>query len=201
MIKASFVTTLVRAAHAAPSADNTQPWHFSWDGRQLAVRYDAARVAGKTFPCDNPATLLSIGAAIESLLVAAAQLGFTVDLDWWPRGPDAGDHYASLSLSPGDSRDSSGPNPGDARREGGAALSPAQRHTNRFAYRKTPLPDELLQYLASLSEGRARLVTVREPEGIRGLGSLVRQASEIRFQTREVHEWLGASLRFSRESV
>lgn len=60
------VKFLVTAGLQAPTADNSQPWHFSWDGSCLALSYDADRVSGLTFPSNDPATLLSVGGATRT---------------------------------------------------------------------------------------------------------------------------------------
>ena len=70
---------LAKAAHQAPSADNSQPWQLSWHDQTLTVSYDTLRVSQKTFPADNLATLLTMGAVLESISQAASadELSFT----------------------------------------------------------------------------------------------------------------------------
>ena len=185
------ILQLVSAGHHAPSADNSQPWHFHWNGEQLSLHYDHARVAGRTFPPDNRATLLSMGAAVENIVNAAQQLDLKTDIHWWPEGEENRAYCADLSFKP------SPVTPVLER----TRQYPSVRHTNRFPYKNTPVPQEVVDRLGELTEGSARLITINEPRQIRQVGTLVKSASEIRFQTREVHEWLMASLRFSEESV
>lgn len=185
------ILQLVNAGHQAPSADNSQPWHFHWNGEQLSLRYDYARVAGRTFPPDNQATLLAMGAAVENIVNTAQQLDMKTDIRWWPEGETNNAYYADLGFKP------SSVTPVLERTK----QYPSVRHTNRFPYKNTPLPRDVLDTLGELSEGSARLIAINEPMQIRQMGKLVKSASEIRFQTKEVHEWLIASLRFSEESV
>ena len=185
------ILQLVNAGHRAPSADNSQPWHFHWNGEQLSLRYDHARVTGRTFPPDNQATLLSMGAAVENIVNAAQQRDLKTEIHWWPEGEANRGYYAALTFKPSPVK------PLLERTK----QYPSIRHTNRFPYKNTPLPQDVLDRLGELSENSARLITINEPSQITQVGQLVKSASEIRFQTREVHEWLMASLRFSEDSV
>lgn len=192
MITKAIALTLAKAGHAAPSADNSQPWHFDWDGSGLAIRYDDKRVAGHTFPRDNPATLLSIGAAVENIVTTAHQLGLDSDIHWSPNEESGRGNYATIVFKPGPNSDSQ-----TSIKKSDAPL----RHTNRFSYHKKAIPFTVLETLDGWAEGSAHLLTINEPGEIRKIGQLVKTASEIRFQTEEVHKWLISSLRFSCESV
>jgi hypothetical protein len=63
------------------------------------------------------------------------------------------------------------------------------------------LPDALVAELAEATEGSARSWITQSPERRRAVASLIERASHIRFCTREVHEWLGKSLRFNAAAV
>lgn len=189
------IHSLASAGHSAPSADNSQPWCFRWDGRALAIHYDTARVGGKTFPPDNPATLMAVGAVLDNIQNESDRLGIAIDINLWPAGLEDCGHYADI-VTEQESLNTRSPltlsNPG--------STGPL-RHANRFPYTKEAISPPVLEKLQHLSEGRARLVILTEPETIHNMAKLVKEASEIRFQTREVHEWLEASLRFSPDSV
>ncbi len=192
MMNQADLLSLVSAAHKAPSADNSQPLHFIWDGEVLSIRYDETRVEGRTFPADNPATILSVGAAVENIYNKAHQLNLSTDITWWPRGVSDISYYADIRFKKADSPINSATTNVDE--------APC-RHTNRFPYHKTRLPASTLVPLRQLNENHARLVIIDGREEIKKIGDIVRKASEIRFQTREVHEWLGESLRFSEKGV
>ena len=74
------------------------------------------------------------------------------------------------------------------------------RHTNRLSYRAKPLGGNELDGLIGLSRGTARLAWL-DPAENKAMGQLVRQASEVRFRTQEVHEWLVRSLRFDEQEA
>ncbi len=182
---------LAKAGHAAPSADNSQPWHFWWNGERLGIGYDHKRVDGRTFAADDPATLLAMGAAIENIVAAAEELQIPLDLELFPsqeRFPApcyAAFRFHSEAVCP--------PLP--------EQLPLLQRHTNRFPYRKEPLPNTVKRKVEALREEETKIELFQDKESLERIHGLVRMASQIRFQTREVHEWLADCLRFSAEDV
>lgn len=178
-----FVIDLARAVAAAPSADNSQPWRLSYCEPELTLAY-ADRVAGKTFPADHHATLLAIGAAVENLYAAADSMD--VRIEQMAAGPGA---YLKFRLD-------------------GSRASPLadthplfSRHTNRFAFKRDAPPGALLNEIRALRVGAAGLQVITDPNEISLLARATYLSSQIRFQTREVHELLAHSLRFDPAEV
>jgi len=66
---------LLRYAILAPSSHNTQPWQFTVDGRRIDVFADSSRRLRIADP-DRRELFVSLGCALENLLVAAAFFGF-----------------------------------------------------------------------------------------------------------------------------
>jgi hypothetical protein len=96
---------LVGAAILAPSYYNTQPWRFEVDAGELRILLDPAR----TLPLDEPEqrfAQMSLGAALENLLVAARAWGQQPSVRYLPWGttPRAGSSLvaATVSWRPGD---------------------------------------------------------------------------------------------------
>ena len=166
----------------SPSPDNTQPLHFTWDGEKLNVSYDLDRVQDRTFDATNQATLLTVGGAFETGCQILDSLGFQSDPDYSIQG--SLDIYGSLGV------------PVDSGKQINPQHPVLQRHTNRFNYRKDDIPAEVLDKVAQYSEKDARL-EIFKGDRKKDLFNLVYRANKIRFQTREVHEWLGESLRFA----
>lgn len=172
------VAFLLEAAGSAPSADNSQPWCFEWDGHYLTGRVHARG----GFPPDHHATTLALGAAAENLDCALHFLGMD-DSSWF------------LGASGADGVFARGPVAG-----GGGftafdnALVWKLRHTNRLAYRPEVAPT-VASALENCGVGEVG-VRVISGGGIREAADWVKQASEVRFQTREVNEWFAASLRY-----
>lgn len=172
------VAYLVEAAGCAPSADNSQPWCFEWNGEALTGR--AIQRGG--FPVDYHATVMALGAAAENLISAANSLG--LDLSSWvfhvPK-PDRvffrGRIQEQVTIS-------------------GFPKNPIwkQRHTNRLPY-ADEINSQVLPELEACNVGQSS-VSVITGTDIKAVAVWVKQASEIRFQTREVNDWFAASLRY-----
>lgn len=184
----AWVNALARAGHSAPSADNSQTWRFVWDGKNLNVVFDTARGAGG-LGRNHPVVQLAFGAVIENMVQAAVATGIEVE-NW---------DFRYLTREDGPFLVIPTPMPG-----GGAQQTPAwivNRHTQRGKYFRNRLPDEVVTELTGQIEGDARIQVYNDPKAIQELARLVRAASEIRFQTEEVHRWLGENLRFTAAEV
>jgi hypothetical protein len=183
-----WVRLLVRCGCQAPSADNSQPWRFAWDGRRLTLRLDPER-GESGLGADHPATLLAMGAVVENVAQAAAAMGIPAEALKFGLG-QAGGAFAEIAWD--------GPVrvPVDDSR-----LPLAGRHTNRGPYETTPFDSALHDRIATMTESTARTMVINSLDGKRHLAKLLRDASEVRFQTEELHRWLGASLRFTPAEV
>ncbi len=172
------VAFLMEAIRSAPSADNSQPWCFDWDGTILTCR--VRRRGG--FPADYHATKLALGAATENLVWSMQSLG--LDAASWYLGTPKEDGIFAQGPVTGRIND----------------IEPSNtplwklRHTNRLPYR--PEIDPAIG--PRLADCQVNNVGVRviTGSGIRQAADWVKQASEIRFQTPEVNKWFAASLRY-----
>jgi hypothetical protein len=88
---------------------------------------------------------------------------------------------------------------------GGADAHPGTshfaRHTNRFPFSAAPIPPEARLAVAAASFGPARMVLFDAAAQVKALAAVVERCSAARFCTRELHEWLAGSLRFTPEAV
>ena len=192
MDEKTLIKALIRSGRTAPSADNSQPWCFEWDGSSLAVIYDFARVQGQTFPANSPATLLSLGATIENITELSIYYGIKVDLLCSIESLSTTCSGAKISFQSVNSPELTRP----------STNHPVfERHTNRFAYHKTAVPPPVVDNTTKFTENSARLMVIDQKPLINEIALLIKLASEIRFQTQEVHEWLGKCLRFTKEDV
>lgn len=79
---------LLRYAILAPSVKNTQPWSFAVDGRTVRIYADQSRRLTVTDP-DCRELYISVGCALENLLVAAEHFGMAHEVFYLPEGEDA----------------------------------------------------------------------------------------------------------------
>lgn len=172
------VAFLIEAAGSAPSADNSQPWCFKWDGHNLTARVH--RRGG--FPEDYHATTLALGAATENLSGALQSLSLDMS-SWFLGSPGVDGVFARGPVT----------SHSEIPAFKGVPLW-KRRHTNRLPYR----PEIDASVAGELETCRVGKVGVQviAGTGIRQAADWVKQASEVRFQTREVNEWFAASLRY-----
>jgi hypothetical protein len=182
---------LLKAAHTAPSADNSQPWRFVWDGSGLELVYGGDSSPNTLFGAMSPATLLAIGCVIENLFAAAQGYGYCLTPvgEFEPAYEDG--RYLRIMVEGLE----------ESPRDRAAVRAVLGRHTNRFPYRPDPLPIELQDMICELSEPPARLMCFGHPEERAAIARLVVTASGIRFRTRVLHEWLASSLRYTPREV
>jgi Nitroreductase family len=135
---------LLAAATAAPSIHNTQPWRFHFDDGHVDVIGDAERQLVHVDPAGRN-LVISCGAALLNLRVAAEHLGYDATADLLPDGPSA-PRLARVRLSP--SRQQHG-------MSGALFDAIPMRHTNRWPFEDRAVPTSVLDSLveAARSEG------------------------------------------------
>lgn len=184
------LTLVIAAAQASPTADNTQPFSYEWQNHSLLVSYDTERVGHRTFAAESPATALALGCVLENLTQLAALCHLRLERSF----PTTSPLPLSLTLTP--------TLPLSAQELNQAGNAPLfKRHTNRFKYLNTKLDTDTLDAALGLQAGAARIIRIDDKAQRDQLAEVTGLASQIRFQTRAVHEWLGDCLRFTRDQV
>jgi hypothetical protein len=79
----SIAKQLIAFAVRAPSGHNTQPWQFSVEQDTVRIYPDLSRRLPVVDP-DDHALFISLGCALENLVVAAAQQGLVASVDYFP---------------------------------------------------------------------------------------------------------------------
>lgn len=74
---------IIRAAILAPSGHNTQPWKFSIREKEIKLLPDFSRRLPFVDP-DDRELFISIGCALENLLIACHRFGFDAQTDYFP---------------------------------------------------------------------------------------------------------------------
>lgn len=183
------VAYLIKAAHQAPSADNMQPWYFSWKGEVLTIGFANDRMRQPLMDQNALGTLLSMGAVLENLDQAALAAG--ISLEYMNAfSPEAG-IYARIRVPKVESDI-----PGEAWEH-----PLFHRHTNRGAYTSEPLPADLLKEVSRCSLGDTQIKLLNDSAARIALVRLTRRASEMRFRNQRIHEWFISSLRWGKEAT
>ncbi len=177
---------LARGGHQAPSADNSQPWVFTWDGATLRLHYDGGKEVDAVFGEDSHCERFTMGAVVENIVSLAEALGLQGS---WDLVPD-GTRYLGFR-----------PSRIDMQIPEQKQHAVFERHTNRFTFVRRPLESRLAADVAGMTVGDCRLRYFDDASHVRTLGGVVGKASSLRFRNRTLHEWFGRTLRFSPEEA
>lgn len=174
---------LLQYAVLAPSSRNAQPWVFSATADGVEVRADYSRRLAVADP-DDREMLLSIGAAIANLRIAAAHFGLETTVLYTSK-PDSPGMVAFVAF-----RKTSQTDP-DLRR-----LFPAikERHTNRHPFDHEPIEPEVLERVCDFVERHPETLRVVVPHDRQRIVDLVmladeRQMSDGAFRE-ELSDWV-----------
>ncbi|MEJ7901510.1 MAG: hypothetical protein WKF63_06655 [Thermomicrobiales bacterium] len=157
---------LIPAAILASNAHNMQPWTFRVEESRIDLHVDLTRNNGVADPLRRE-QIMSLGCALEHLVLAAGAHGNAQSLTLRPDGSDP-THVARLDLSVGEQRPS----------ELYDAIP--LRHTNRYAFDTTrPLPSDTLDGLAGLIDAAdVKVFWFSSPEQRSRIGDLTIAATE-----------------------
>lgn len=142
---------IVELACRAPSVHNTQPWTWHVTPDTIELHADWTRRLPLADP-DGRNLVISCGAALHHVQVAAAALGFACDVVRAPE-PTRSQHLATVHLTPAD------PAPGSE-----CALRAVElRATDRRRFTDWPIPDDrLTKVAASVTQDGVRGVVLTD---------------------------------------
>jgi nitroreductase len=176
------LTHLLRYAILAPSSHNTQPWRFAVDGDQIRVYADKSRWL-KVADADQRELHVSIGCALENLLIAAEHFGYGHQVAYLPQGEE--DDLVVLVTFEHD---------GQASSFRSAVLFDAipERRTNHNVYDAREIPQEDLERLeACCVEEGILLHTTNEAAIKRAVDEMIVRADAMQFADPAWREELG----------
>lgn len=177
---------LIRYAILAPSSHNTQPWKFSIAEDQIRIFVDKTRWL-KVADADQRELHVSIGCALENLLIAAEHFGYAHQVTYFP---ELGNEELAALV-----RFTPQGQPSAFRPTTLFDAIPA-RHTNRQAYYARPILAEDLQRLHDcyVEEG-IQLHVTDEPDIKRRVDELMVRADALQFADPawrdELGYWIG----------
>lgn len=131
---------LLRFAILAPSGHNSQPWEFSVRDNSVSININQKRALSQSDP-EGRQLLISIGCAIENLIIAADYYGFRTDVSYFPSASDK-NLVAKVLFQKTD---------GVRSAEGHLIFSIPKRATNRSAYKNQTPPRDFLEKLNRFS--------------------------------------------------
>ena len=124
------LTFLLNYAVLAPSSHNSQPWKFNVSGDEISVFADKTRWL-KVADADQRELHISLGCALENLIIAAEHFGYNCSVSYFPGQKDL---VALVRMQAGST-------PRDSR----LFYAITSRHTNRNPYQQSPISDADLE--------------------------------------------------------
>jgi nitroreductase len=186
-MRTDFLHILDKAVKA-PSGHNTQPWTFRINGNCITIRPDYSRALPVVDP-DNHALFISLGCALENIIVAAVHWGYApaiyMELD---KSPEERIH---VTLSPTPETLDSG-------------LFPSLdiRQTNRNRYRFAPIPPADLEELQTASRQEdVQCLLITDKKAMASIASLAGEAAKKQFSDPAFMEELVRWIRFNKKTA
>ncbi len=176
---------LLRYAILAPSTHNTQPWRFTVAPERILVFRDRARWLQVADPSQRELHV-SVGCALENLLIAARAFGYQAELTYFPQHLGA-DCAASVLLHPPET---------PVRPKGGLLDAITRRQTSRRPFRPRAVPADDLRRLQSVCGDHRVMLYMTDDGGVKQrLEKLVAEADARLFAEpayrQELARWIG----------
>ncbi|WP_123024463.1 Acg family FMN-binding oxidoreductase [Mycolicibacterium stellerae] len=168
-IGADELAGIVELACRAPSLHNSQPWKWSVENGNLLLTADHSRVAHHT-DVTGQEVLLSCGAVLDHLQVAAAAAGWRTSVTRYPDTHDR-DRLASIGFQKAESVDEHDRALGDAI---------TRRRTDRLAFAAPEPWDALEKLLREVLEGTVADLDVIDENGRPALAAASRRSEDHR---------------------
>ena len=181
------ITKIIDAAAAAPSGDNSQPWRFVVRGNIIEFHY-LPELDHPILNHEDGGTLIALGAALENAALEACALGLDPNIVY----QENGSCVAEMTLAEGGSLDLA-----DVPLH--AAIP--SRHSNRKAYKKTPLSSEHRTAIleSRLVQSGLTLSLVEGPEALARVGRALTTMEEIALGNSRLHKLFFADILWSDE--
>jgi hypothetical protein len=181
---------LLRYAILAPSTKNTQPWKFALDDDRIDILPDFTRWLRVADP-DQRELHISLGCALENLIVAADHFGYTCTVSYGPHDRDRGlpDTAASVTVRPA-------PVGAPRMRPAGLFEGLTSRQTMHTAFTARQIPPSVRRQLEHLPvEAGVHLLLTHERATTCALGALnadadVAELGDVAYR-RELAYWVG----------
>jgi hypothetical protein len=179
----SVLLKIIEDAGKAPSGHNTQPWKFETIGNRIVLKPNFNRRL-TVVDADDHALYISLGCALENLILSAKAHGFKPDISYKSAGIDL-EIIADLLPSENVKKD-------------GLYDYIQQRQSTRSEYRSIPIEHALLDQLLEESRNeRVEIIVITEKDKIKDLEPMILEANDLQFKNKAFVDELVHWIRFS----
>jgi len=180
---------LIHYATLAPSGHNTQPWKFSVNENVIHIYPDFSRCLPVVDP-DDHALYISLGCALENLIIAAGQIGHKSIVDYFPK--DEKEECIRVTLNE---------NGNDDVEDIYRAIT--VRQSNRSMYNGKEIPDDDVQKLRDANVYDTVNINIfkTNDKDIEPIIEFVKEANRIQFNDKRFVQELISWMRFSKKEM
>lgn len=176
----------LRYAVLAPSGHNTQPWKFAIEQSTIQVYADPSRWL-RVADADRRELHISVGCAIENLLIAADYAGYGSEVTYLPT-PNQQDHMATIRLLPDHHT--------TPRYDPALFAAIPTRHTNHKEYDGRPVPGDVVRHLEACCEATSVTLFLADDDTRKQqVEALMREGDRRQFSDpayrKELGTWIG----------
>ena len=182
------IKEMIYLATLAPSGHNTQPWKFSMRDNTILIYPDYSRRLRVVDP-DDHALFISLGCALENLVVAANQMGYRAKIECFP--PNEEKECIRITLN-------------EEKVPFDTDLFDAipKRQATRNMYDGRPIPAKELEQLKQASkQERVSLMLLTEQKEIEPIIEYVKEGNMLQFGNHAFVDELIAWIRFSKKDA
>lgn len=170
-------------ATLAPSGHNTQPWKFKIDDDSISIYPDYSRRL-PVVDSDNHALFISLGCALENVIIAADHKGYNASIEFQPT--ESKEHikvrFTTHHHIPHDSR---------------LYHSIEKRQVTRNKYTERQIPESDIQRLIDTSKQEGVQVKVFHKNGFKEIIPLIEEANLLQFNNKQFKNELMKWIRYS----
>lgn len=179
---------LISYATLAPSGHNTQPWRFSIEANTIRIFPDLTRRLPVVDP-DDHALYISLGCALENLILAANNIGYDTEISYFPASQPQECLVVQIKE-------------GFKAKNDRLFRAIQKRQSTRSSFDGRPIPQEHLRMLedASSQEGIV-LKLIIQPKDIEPIIQFVKEGNHAQFNDKAFVQELVSWIRFSKKEV
>lgn len=179
---------LIHYATLAPSGHNTQPWKFSFKNNSILIYSDYSRRLPVVDP-DDHALFISLGCALENLIIAANKMGYRANVEYFPQDED--DECIRVNM-----------NKENVEFDSDLFEAIPDRQATRSNYDGRPIPLEDLDKLMEVSkQDEVSFMLFTKPNEIEPIIEFVKEANVLQFRNKSFVKELISWIRFSKKEA
>lgn len=179
---------IIYYATLAPSGHNTQPWKFSIKDNSFLIYPDYSRRLKVVDP-DDHALFISIGCALENLIIAANHMGYSAKVEYFP--PTEEKDCIKITIN-----------------KDKVEIDPAlfntipNRQATRSKYDGRPIPPEDLEKLKKVShQDKVSFILFTEQREIEPIIEFVKEGNVLQFRNKSFVNELISWIRFNKKDA